>query len=156
MKKTIDKEKALQSLSSLCSRSEQCEFDCRKKLMLKGLSRSDIDEVITTLISLQFIDDARFARSFANDKVRFSKWGKIKIRTALSAKRISPMHIAQALEQIDESEYFDALERTIASVSKKYDLNQYNDRQKLYRYLLSRGFESHIVSESIKKLMRST
>lgn len=152
MRKTVTKEEALVSMASLCARSEQCEADIYKKLLNKGLSHGDIHEIIEELINREFIDNARFARSFANDKVRFSAWGRNKIRAALMAKRISSVDTAEALAQIDEKEYAAALSRAVKSKVSGLDLSVYEDRLKLYRHLLSRGFESSFASSAVKKL----
>ena len=152
MKKIPTKEEALLSMAGLCARSEQCAFDIRRNLRLKGMSASDTDEIVDYLMENRYIDDSRFARSFSRDKVRFSAWGRMNIRMSLLAKRIPAAIIDRAFEEIDENDYSEALRRTAASAVRRLDLKVYEDRLKLYKYLLSRGFESSYATAEVKRL----
>ena len=151
-KKPADPEALLKRMAGLCARSEQCTFDIATKLYKAGLSRDKREEIIEYLTANRYLDDARFARSFASYKVRFSAWGKRKIRMALAAKRISSDLIADALDAIDETDYAAALSRVIEAKKKDMDLTDREQRAKLYRSLLSRGFESDIISKSLSSL----
>ncbi len=152
-KKTITPEAAKIRMADLCARSEQCEADIRQKLYRLGLSSSQVQQIITELKDEKFIDNARFARSFSRDKCRFSCWGRYKIRLALAAKRLTPQDIAQGLDAIDSADYLDALKRTTLAKAKGLDLNgpdAREERMKLFRHLISRGFESDLASKAVK------
>lgn len=151
-KKSIDPEKARLKMADLCARSEQCEHDIREKLKRSKLSYQDIEDIISFLTERHFIDNARFAKSFTNDKVRFSGWGRNKIRMALRMKKISSDDINFAFENIDESEYNQSLARVAKYKCKDIDLSDYDQRNKLFRYLLSKGFESAKISKIISAL----
>jgi regulatory protein len=150
-KKPITRDEALLKMADLCSRSEQCRSEVARKLQAKGLCAADIASVIEELMERGFINEKRYARSFANDKVRFSAWGRLKIRAALAVKRIPSSAVAEALEQIDAQEYADAAFRAARAKASYLNIEEYEDRQKLYRHLLSRGFESKIAVEAVKR-----
>lgn len=152
--KPTTKESLLLRLASLCARSEQCEADIVRKIRAKGLGASDAAWIMQNLRDRAFVDDTRFARSFARDKVRFSAWGRRKIRAALIAKRISEATITDAFGQIDPGDYADALHRAARARAARLDLDERDDRVKLFRHLVSRGFESDIAMTEIKKLCR--
>lgn len=152
-KKTVTPEAARLKMADLCARSEQCEWDIRQKLRKQGLNGGDIEKILDFLTENKFIDDYRFARSFTNDKVRFSAWGRNKIRQALALKRIPRSAITEALREIDEKDYLNALQRAGISKAKNLNLNDYDDKAKLYRYLISRGFESSLISKFIRFLI---
>ena len=155
-KKPITVEAAKIRMADLCARSEQCEADIRQKLYRLGLTSGDVQRVITELTEEKFIDNARFARSFARDKCRFSCWGRYKIRLALTAKRLTPHEIAQGLDAIEKADYLDALKRTTLAKAKTLDLNgpdAREERMKLFRHLISRGFESDIASKAVKAVI---
>ena len=57
-------------------------------------------------ISDKYIDDKRYAAAFANDKIKFSHWGKIKVAYALRQKNIPQQFIDYALSLINSNEYF--------------------------------------------------
>lgn len=152
-KRPVAPEAARLKMADLCARSEQCEWDIRQKLRKQGLNGADIEKILDFLIENKFIDDYRFARSFTNDKVRFSAWGRNKIRQALSLKRIPRSAITEALKEIDEKEYIKALQRAGISKAKNLNLYNYEDKAKLYRYLMSRGFESSLIYKFIRFLI---
>ncbi len=146
-------------MADLCARSEQCEADIRQKLYRLGLSSSEVQQIIMQLIDEKFIDNARFARSFARDKCRFSCWGKYKIRLALAAKRLSPGDIQQGLDAIEKADYLDALKRTASAKARTLDLkgeNAREERMKLFRHLLSRGFETDLATKAVNYLIQNT
>lgn len=148
-KKPADPEALLKRMAALCARSEQCSFDITTKLYKAGLHREKREEIINYLVANRFLDDARFARNFASFKVRFCAWGKRKIRMALAAKRISPKYISEAIDAIDETDYHEAVNRIVHQKKQSLDLSLREDKDKLFRHLLSRGFESEIIRKHL-------
>lgn len=144
----------LKRLASLCARSEQCRHDIHMKLIRTRLSETDRKKILDYLIDNRFVDDARYARAFANDKVRFSAWGRRKIAAALAAKRIARPLIADALDAIEPDDYREAALRAARSKASALDLSEYEDRCRLMRHLLQKGFESDIASSIISTLSK--
>lgn len=151
-KKQLTEDEARMRLADLCARSEQCESDLVRKMRLWGLSGSAISDIIDTLKREKFLDDSRFARAYARDKARFSKWGRNKIRAGLSAKRISSADIAEGLASIDVEEYNCALRSAALTKARPLDLNRSEDVRKLYAHLLSRGYESSLIQQVIREI----
>lgn len=153
MKKTVTKEDMLSSLASLCARSEQCEADLMRKMRLKGMATDDAEWVMARLRNGRFVDNARYASAFARDKVRFSGWGRHKIRAALAARRISGGIAAGALAAVDLEEYAAAADRAARGKAASLDTATREGRVKLYRHLLSRGFESEVAVNAVKRIL---
>lgn len=155
-RKRYTSEEARLKMADLCARSEQCEYDISQKLYKYGISAQERVEIIGYLIENKFIDNLRYAKSYAKDKCRFSGWGPFKIRYALSAKRIDSSDISEALEEIEEEQWEEALNKAANSKASKLDLNGENSRDerlKLYRFLLSRGFESEKAKNAVKAMI---
>ena len=151
-KKPITKEAALLKMADLCARGEHCAFEIREKLRKMQLAASDANEIVEYLEENRYIDDSRFARAFARDKVKFSGWGKNKIRMALAMKRIPSAEISLALEEIDPEEYMAVAVNAAKAKARNLDLSDYNDKGKLYRHLASRGFEGSVISKAIQSI----
>lgn len=154
--KTPSIEKAKVKMADLCARSEQCEADIKQKLYKMGFPSADVHSIIADLVEDGFIDNARYARSYARDKIRFSAWGRNKIRLGLIAKRISQQDISQGLDAIEESDYLQALDRVAKAKSKGMILCGQEgrvNRIKLFRHILSRGFESELASRAINRII---
>lgn len=146
------KEAMLVRMADLCARSEQCAFDIRRKIAAKGLSSPDCEEILAELQRRGFIDERRFARSFARDKVKFSGWGRLKIRMSLVAKRIDRDIIEEALSEIEPKEYSSALIRAARAKARDLDLGNREDRARLYRHLVSKGFEPTLITRLVNKI----
>ena len=96
---------ALSRAMKLCSTKEYAPSEIEQKLLDWGLQETAISEIIETLRKEKFLDEFRMARYFANDKLRFNKWGKVKIKYMLQQKQVSREAITEALEQIEEELY---------------------------------------------------
>lgn len=147
-------EEALSRAAALCARCEQCTPDLRKKMATWGLSAADSDRVIRKLKEMNFVDDSRFARAYAHDKLIFSGWGRNKILQGLWAKRLSRADIDQSLDEIDDEEYESVVERVIRAKirTSKEGISTYEARLKILRFAMQRGFEARLASRIISQL----
>lgn len=148
----MEKEKAAARLEAMCAASERCSWELLQKLRLWGVSRDDAQEIVDGLVERQFVDDERFARAFVRDRYRFARWGRVKIRAALLAKRVPSWMIDEALTEVDEELYLEALYRLLSAKigSLKDEAFTYEGRTKLFRYAASRGYEPGIVADAIR------
>ena len=130
-------------LEGFCAYQDRCIFDVKKKLKASLLSEEKKEQLIAELIQAKFIDDERFALSFAKAKQRIKKWGISKIKAGLRAKQIATVLIDKALETIDKSVYLEDL--TLLIEKKKRLLSaekeSYKKEAKIIRYLLSKGYQ---------------
>ena len=146
----MEYKEALHKAAALCSSGERCEHDIREKLLLWGMSDNDATKIINYLIQEKFLDEKRFAEFFTKDKFRFNKWGKIKIAYMLKQKHISSSIIQEALNSIDDEEYYSALQELMQSKLKQLKYKDKNDkRTKLFRFAQSRGFESQLIKSEL-------
>lgn len=146
-RKPLSVEEATARAESLCARAECCSYEILSKLSSWGLTASQADAVIASLIDRRFIDDARFAEAFVRDKYRFSRWGRRKISLALSARRIPSSVIRQALLAIDPEVYEAQLLSLLRAKARWLEAaDSFDGRTRLFRYAASRGFEPSIIS----------
>ena len=129
-----------------CSSAEHCRSEVRAMLERHGAEKPDIESIINHLVKEGFIDESRYARAFVHDKVRFAKWGRVKIAQALWQKRI-PQDITDAtLESIDDDEYLAALKDVVkAKFCTVKGATEYERKMKTMRSVCSRGYEPALV-----------
>ena len=154
MKRQPTAEAMLVKMAGLCAGAEQCTADIKQKILKQGFPAEEADNMIAYLRANKYLDDSRYARAYAVDKVRFSGWGKMKVRMGLRSKGMSDSMIAQALEYIQEKDYAEALEKAMLAKARSLDLKDLKDRQKLYRHLASRGFESQLIISALRSLLK--
>lgn len=155
MTKTITPDNALYRSAALCSRSEQSEYDIRKKLSSWGIDDTDADKIISRLVEGNYLNETRYAHAFVRDKFRFSGWGRNKISFALRQKHITTECIDDALTEIAESEYTKALHSALKSKLRTIaDKEPFKQRASLFRFAASRGFEPSIISSAISAILK--
>lgn len=129
-----------------CSAAEHCRSEVRAMLERHGAEKPDIESIINNLVKEGFIDESRYARAFVHDKVRFAKWGKVKIAQALWQKRIPQDITDAALESIDYDEYLVALKDVVkAKFRTVKGATEYERKMKTMRSVCSRGYEPALV-----------
>ena len=141
-------------MASLCSRSEQCSQDIRRKIVASGLDDDSADEIIEKLKKENFIDDKRYITSYINEKIRINKWGKVKMRYYLRMKGIDSSLIDNGLDEIDEKTYYELLVSTLRekarTVRKK---NKYEKMGQIIRFAQSRGFEPELIHRYLNEVI---
>lgn len=141
-------------LAALCSRSEQCSPDIRKKIVALGFEDETAAEITAKLKEENFLDDERFIRSFVADKFKFNKWGKVKIRYYLKMKGLPGDLIENGLDSIDEDLYKQLLIKILkekAKTIKKKD--KFEKMGQLIRFAQSRGFEPEIIHRHLNEVI---
>ena len=111
-----------------------------------NIPRKEEDSIVEQLLKENYIDEARYARFYINDKFRFNKWGRNKIIQGLRAKKIPASVYAVELEGIDEEDYLDILRSLLEA--KRRDVkarNSYERDCKLIRFALGRGYEMEAI-----------
>ena len=123
------------------------------KLKSWGLIQEAIDLLIIELIQFNFLNEERYARSFARGKFRIKKWGKLKIRMALKKRDVNFKCIDFAMLEIDDKTYLITLKELL---QKKNDIlketNSYKRKMKLIRYLVNRGYEYDLIHDALVEL----
>lgn len=147
---------ALQKLKHFCAYQERCHQEITEKLHQLGLWGDDADEILATLITENYLNEERFARSFARGKFRLKKWGRRKISQALKTKNISSYCIAQGLSEIPETEYLETLDKLVSQKYEALRQEQYLRRKyKTTQFLISRGYEPDLVRQALDSLGES-
>ena len=151
--KIISESKALSRMANLCARREYCVHDIETKLQRYNLENDTIKSIIAKLKKEKYIDELRFTRSFIRDKIRFNKWGKVKIEYALRQKRIPESIVNEAFMDFTDSDLNDSLQELLQAKCKTIKANSdYEKQTKLIRFGLSRGFDMGVILQCVKKL----
>jgi len=146
-KKSLNKEQALQKLRHYCGYQERCSSEVKRKLFDLGIAQKEHDEIISTLIEENCLDEERFAIAYAGGKFRMKQWGRIKIKHALLQKQASEYCINMALKQIDEKEYKVVLKNLIEEKYTALKSEQYLIRKrKTMDYLMQKGYEPELIN----------
>ena len=152
-KKRLGKDQAITSIKRFCAYQERAQQEVRDKLYEYGMSKDEVEEILSNLISENFLNEERFAVQFAGGHFRIKGWGKVKINHALKQKRVSAYNIKKALQSID----LDAYEKTLEALANKKWNSLKGERglskmAKTQAFLYQRGFEPQLIQHFLQKL----
>lgn len=141
---------------SRCARRECCRTELRSKLLEKGATTHEADDILQRLTDEGYLDEARYAKAFTSDKFRFDHWGRLKIRYTLLQRGVDETLITAALGRIDDDEYYTALldfiKSRLLSVS---DDDPYRTLQKIMRSAAARGYEPDLVHRALHECLNT-
>ena len=150
MKKPLTPAEALNKAAAYCTLCERCTSEVTSKLTQWGIEPSEQIKIVERLQQEGFIDEERYCRAFVNDKVRFNRWGRIKIRAALSEKRLPRELVNEAIDNINEEEYMASLAEVIATKRRELKGKEdYAAKQKIIRHAASRGYEPSLIFKAL-------
>lgn len=142
-------------LARLCSRSEECTPEIRKKIKESGGDAEMQDRIIKRLQDEKFLDDERYARAYTRDKFRLNKWGRVKMRYYLKMKGLQDSIIETGFEEIDEEQYVKLLIKTIKEKAKTVKkANKFEKMGQVIRYAQGRGFEPELIHRHISTVIQ--
>jgi len=147
-------QQSIPKIKQYCAYQERCHKEVREKLYGFGLNKMEVEEIISTLISENYLNEERFAVQFAGGKFRMNQWGKIKIKQALKFKQVSDYCIRKALKEIDSKEYEKTFRKLAEQKLKtlKSEKNIFTRKRKLQDFLLQKGFETEMIQNLVKDL----
>ncbi len=148
--KQISEEDALLRLTSLCSTAEHCSHEMIEKMQRWQLADDAQARIIEYLVKEKYIDDERYARFFAKDKIRYNKWGRRKVEQAMWLKHIDGDIQRDVLDDIDDEEYIAVLRPLLKTKRKSVKASSYYEmNMKLIRFAMGRGFTMDIIRQCL-------
>jgi regulatory protein len=147
-------ERMYSKMAYLCSAKEYCCADIKNKLVRFDMEENAIHTIIEKLVKENYINENRYATAFANDKWKFSHWGKLKIQFALRQKDVSGKDIEQALAAIDPDQYREMVFKQLKLKANKTEELNAKEKAKILRFGASRGYENDIIYSFLNSLNR--
>lgn len=147
---TMTEQEAYLRLAALCAQAEHCEYEMQEKMRRWEIADDAQARVMQRLITERYVDDERFARAFANDKVKYNKWGRRKVEQAMWLKHIAEDIRQRVLDSINDEEYIAILRPLLQQKRRSVKAhNDYELRQKLIKFAIGRGFTMDIIKQCI-------
>jgi regulatory protein len=150
-KSSWTKDVALSEMRRWCAADEKSHFQVRTKLIEHQVYGDDLEDIISDLISENFLNETRYATTYVSGKFKINGWGINKIKMGLKQKQISTYNINKALATLDEEEYLEYLKKLLAEKSKSINIKTLQGKQKVMNFLLQRGFEQGLILSLINQ-----
>ena len=151
--KTYTVKEATVKLMQFCAYRERTHKEVEDKLKSMNMIPEAQEQIIMQLMQENFLNEERFAKSFARGKFRIKKWGKRRIVNELKMRGISPRNIQTGLKEISETDYLS----TFHEISEKKweaikETSVIKKKKKFADYLQYRGWESQLIFEKASEL----
>jgi len=147
---------AKKRLEGYCSYQERCHKEVEEKLFKMRMIPEASELILLHLMENDFLNEERYAKSFARGKFNIKNWGKRRIEIELKGKNISNYNIDTALKEVDDEEYHNKIKFLAV---KKYELlsepNNFKKKQKLTNFLLRKGYENYLVYDVVKEITQN-
>lgn len=152
-KQVFTVEEIKRKIEQYCVYQDRCHKEIEKKLTEYNLIPEAKEYILLHLLEHNFLNEERFAKSFARGKFRIKKWGKDRIKRELKFRNISAYNIKTALKEINEQDYIATLYELVEKKNKLVtETNLYKRKKKIADYLLYRGYESQLVYQALQSI----
>jgi len=151
------RERVLQRAAKLLAAKQRSVEELREKLSTtRGATKAMVDEAIARLREYGYLDDAKFAQSYASLRLRERPIGRRRLQRDLWWKKIDKQTVESALDEVFESTPEDDLiDRAIAKrIRLRGKPKTREEAKKLFDHLLRQGFEFELVSEKVRSISK--
>ena len=137
-----------------CTYQDRCHQEVERKLLEMRMIPEARDLIILHLLQGDYLNETRFAQSFARGKFKTKRWGKKRILQELKVRKISVFNQKIALKEIEENDYLDTFHTLAEKRWEQLDGERsvQKKKKKFADYLLYRGWESDLIWAKIKEL----
>ena len=147
-KKSLTFDEIKLKLVNYCVYQDRCHYEVEQKMRDFLLIPEAKDEIFLYLIKENYLNEERFTRSYIRGKFYIKHWGRNKIRINLKQKGITEKLIAKSMDEIDEQDYLDSVNKIYQDYySKQKGLRDYQKKSKTIKHLMSKGYEYEIIME---------
>jgi len=142
----LDKKQALVKAEHFCAYQERSQKEVRYKLVEWGMRGDELEEIISELILNNFLNEERFAKSYASGKFNIKHWGRVKIKQGLKLKGVPDKILQKAIYSIDDDDYLQTIEKLALKKTEHLNENDpFKRKNKLMSYLQAKGFETDLI-----------
>jgi regulatory protein len=134
-------------------RKERSRAELAAWLRERGVDEDEVESTVGRLEAIGELDDARFARRYAEDKRELAGWGAERIRDALVAREVKREHIEAALASESHREQVRRAVELLARRDRSLDSER--DRTRALGFLTRRGYTYEIAHEAIRTRVRA-
>jgi regulatory protein len=138
------------------NRRDRTEGEVRKHLAAKGVDADAVDGAIDTLREQGYVDDARYARLFAEDKRALEGWGIERIKGTLALRGVDRDLIEAAVAA--DGGAGGEMERALEILRRRFPSppRERRDRDRALAVLLRKGYEPELALDALTAHARAS
>ncbi|HEX2087271.1 MAG TPA: RecX family transcriptional regulator [Solirubrobacteraceae bacterium] len=127
--------------------------EVRRHLARKGVREEDIAAAVAELERGGYLDDARFAQRFVEDRVTVDGWGSERIERKLAELGVEREHVSAALRGRDFGTELDA---AVALLRRRWrePPADARDRERALGFLVRKGYDLELAYDAVREHAR--
>ena len=128
--------------------------EIRTHLEKKGVEADLIDAAVDQLTEQGYLDDARFAQRFVEDRVTLDGWGSDRIERRLLELGVEREHVSAALRGRD---FGTELDTALGLLRRRWREPPANDRERerALGFLVRKGYDLEIAYDAVREHARA-
>ncbi len=148
-------ERALELAFGHLSRRDRTEAEVRRYLAGKEVGEREAEAAIAEVLRMGYLDDARYACVFAEDRRNLDGWGAERIERKLLSFGVDREHIAAALGDRDGAGELDAAVQLLRRRFRDAVPASERERERALGMLVRKGYELELAYDAVRALGRS-
>ena len=134
--------------------------DLKDKLRRRAERVADIDDIVARLKDHKYLDDRRYAESFANARLSNNRIGRTRVIQDLRQRRVAPTLAQQTVEHVyqdvdDEALIEEYVRRKYRMAEREGLFKEEKDMAAAYRRLLRAGFQTGLIVRVLKRFAKN-
>ena len=146
--------KALNTALRILTRRDHSRQELSRKLQARGYVEKTINDVISECERFDYINDERTAQVFIR-RLQRKGYGRKRIQFELNLKGLHGQNIQRILSKhVSDADERQSAKRIYKKNSKRFnrEKNELKRKDKIYRFLHSRGYSQTVISEVVDKI----
>lgn len=134
-------------------RRDRTVLEVRRHLEAKRIEPDTIEEAVAELSAQGYLDDARYAQRFAEDRRALDAWGSDRIERKLRTVGVAPEHVEAALANPAAPSELDA---AVALLERRYGVPPADERgrERALGLLVRKGYELELAYDAVRAFER--
>ena len=148
-------ERALELGLRHLNRRDRSEAELRRHLAGKDVGEREADAAIAEIARMGYLDDARYARTFAEDRRNLDGWGTGRIERRLLELGIDRAHVAAAIGERDAAGELEAALELLRRRFRVPPVAGERARERALGMLVRKGYELELAHDAVRAFERS-
>jgi len=148
-------ERALELAFRHLGKRDRTETELRRHLAAKDVGEAEADAAIAEVVRMGYVDDARYARTFAEDRRNLDGWGAERIERRLLALGVDREHVAAAVGGRDGAEELEAALGLLRHRFRGGVLDGERERERALGMLVRKGYELELAYDAVRAFERA-
>jgi regulatory protein len=146
--------RALELAVGHLGRRDRTEAEVRRHLAAKEISDGAADAAVTELVRLGYLDDARYARTFAEDRRALDNWGSERIERKLLELGIDRDLVADAVRAREGAEELGAALELLRRRCREVPTSE-RERERALGMLVRKGYDLELAYDAVRAFERA-